>query len=70
MPVPVELVARCWFPDNRKRDASNLAKMLGDSLSGIVLEDDSQIHIETYQRMGIDKANPRVEITVTPVRQP
>jgi Holliday junction resolvase RusA-like endonuclease len=67
MTVPVELVARCWFPDNRKRDASNLAKMLGDSLTGIVLEDDSQIHRETYERSGISKENPRVEITITPM---
>lgn len=63
--VPVELVARCYFPDKRKRDASNLAKMLGDAMSGIVFEDDSQIHRETYERSGIDRENPRVELTIS-----
>lgn len=67
--VPLELVARCYFPDNRKRDASNLAKMLGDACSGIVFEDDSQIHRETYERSGIDKVNPRVELTVRPIAE-
>lgn len=65
--VPVELVARCYFPDKRKRDAGNLSKMIGDALTGIVLEDDSLIHRETWERSGIDKDNPRVEISIEPL---
>ncbi len=65
--APLAVVARCYFPDRRKRDASNLSKMLGDAMSGIVYEDDSQVHRETYERSGIDRENPRVVITITPL---
>ena len=68
--VPVSLHARCYFPDRRKRDAGNLGKMLGDALSGIVYEDDSQVYRETYERAGIDKSNPRVELTIHPIEEP
>jgi len=65
--APLAVIARCYFPDRRRRDASNLSKMLGDAMSGIVYEDDSQVHRETYERTGIDRANPRVVITITPL---
>lgn len=65
MTIPVEVVAHCYFPDARKRDASNLAKMIGDAMTGIVLEDDSLIHRETYEFTAIDRVNPRVELIVS-----
>lgn len=64
---PLQLVARCYFPDRRKRDAINYSKMLGDAMSGIVYEDDSQVHRETWELAGIDRGNARIEITVTPL---
>lgn len=64
---PLSLTARCWFPDRRKRDAMNLAKMVGDALSGIVYDDDSQIEDERWIKAGTDKENPRVEIVVRPI---
>lgn len=56
------LVADCWFPDKRRRDAGNLRKALTDSLSGIVYADDAQLVSETWRRAGYDKANPRIEV--------
>lgn len=66
MTVPVELVALVYVPDRRVRDNSNLSKLLLDSMSGIVYVDDSQVEDERWIKAGIDRENPRVEITVTP----
>lgn len=64
---PVELVAVAWFPDNRKRDAGNYRKLLGDALTGIAYADDGQVWSETWKRGGIDRANPRIELCLTPL---
>lgn len=61
----VELHARLWMPDARRRDASNYSKLCHDSLQGAVFEDDTQIKCCTWENMGIDRENPRCEITVT-----
>lgn len=63
------LVARFWFPDYRKRDQTNYAKLLQDALSGIVYADDSQLVDVRLVRVAVDKANPRVELTVTTLEQ-
>lgn len=60
----VFLVARCFFPDKRKRDAGNYRKLITDALSGIAYADDGQLHSETWERAGIDTKNPRIEITL------
>lgn len=60
----LRLHARCYFPDRRRRDSGNYRKMLTDSLSGIAYTDDSQLISETWERAGIDKENPRIEITI------
>lgn len=65
--IPLALHARCYFPDRIRRDAVNLSKMVDDAMSGIVFKDDSQIHKETWERTGIDRENPRVEITLEPM---
>lgn len=66
----VHLVARCYFPDRRKRDAGNYRKLITDALSGIVYTDDSQIVGETWNRRGIDKDNPRIEVMLFSVEAP
>lgn len=60
----LKLHARCFFPDLRKRDAANLRKLCTDALSGIAYADDSQLVSETWEKAGLDRENPRIEITV------
>lgn len=63
----VALVARVWFPDRRKRDAGNYRKLLTDALTGIAYSDDSQLVRETWERAGIDRESPRVELEIVEV---
>lgn len=60
----VELHARLYVPDRRRRDAQNYSKLCCDSLQGSVYLDDTQIKKATWEHCGIDRENPRVEITV------
>lgn len=64
---PVRLHARLHFPDRRKRDAGNYRKFLTDCLSGIAYVDDSDVWSETWERAGIDRENPRVELHIAPL---
>lgn len=53
------------MPDNRRRDAVNLLKAPLDALAHAgVYEDDSQIVELSIRRAGLDRANPRLEITL------
>ncbi len=67
---PVQVYGRAWFPDKRKRDAGNYRKLLTDAFSGIAYADDSQVWRETWDRCGVDRANPRIELTVEPLTTP
>jgi Holliday junction resolvase RusA-like endonuclease len=58
----VSLIAECWFPDKRKRDAGNYRKLLTDAMTGVVYTDDAQLVSETWRRAGYDKLNPRIEV--------
>lgn len=52
---------------NRKgRDSDNIYKALQDSMEGVIYNNDSQVLVRT-QRVMIDRENPRVEVTFTPV---
>jgi Holliday junction resolvase RusA-like endonuclease len=61
---PVELTARAFVPDARKRDVGNYRKLITDALTGIAYTDDSLVHREVWERAGIDRANPRIELTI------
>lgn len=63
---PVSLHAKLYMPDARRRDATNNAKILNDSLQGAVYLDDTQIKSATYEHAGIDRENPRCEVTISP----
>jgi Holliday junction resolvase RusA-like endonuclease len=64
----VTLVAMFHEPDRkRKRDITNYAKLLCDSLVGAAIADDSQIDDARYIRGAIDPNDPRVVVTLTPV---
>jgi Holliday junction resolvase RusA-like endonuclease len=64
--VPVRVVATVYEPNrSRTRDVTNFCKLVHDALSGVIYEDDGQIDDARWIRGGIDKKNPRVEITIT-----
>lgn len=59
----VRLEIKLVFGDKRRRDIDNYGKILLDSLSGMVFEDDSQIQEMTIKK-DYDKEDPRTEIEV------
>lgn len=59
----LEIIIRLYFGTKRKADWDNFNKIVGDSLSGIVYKDDSQIVRATVEKY-YDKQNPRIEIEV------
>jgi Holliday junction resolvase RusA-like endonuclease len=52
-----------FMPDKRRRDPNNLLKGIADALEGIVYTDDKQITKLSWENMGVDRAQPRVEIS-------
>ena len=59
----VALEIHLWWPDARRRDVDNIKGLL-DAFSGVVYVDDSQIE-RLVVRKGIDRLNPRIEVTAT-----
>jgi Holliday junction resolvase RusA-like endonuclease len=59
--VSVEI--KLYFGTKRKCDIDNFGKLLFDSLTGIVWEDDSQIQKMIVEKH-YDKINPRIEIKI------
>lgn len=59
-------------PDRRARDVDNVAKAILDGINRVttapaVWRDDSQVAELVVRRAEPDKANPRVEVTITPL---
>ena len=64
-PVRLGVAVDLWQPDGRRRDIDNTQKCLLDSLvSSEVIGDDSQIDELHIKRCGVDRRNPRVEVTI------
>jgi len=59
----VTVYIKLYFGTKRKADIDNFGKLLLDSLTGIVWEDDSQIQKMTVEKH-YDKLNPRIEIDI------
>ncbi len=58
---------RAWMPDARRRDLDNTLKAALDGLTHAgVYDDDSQIDELRITRAGIDRANPRLDVEITP----
>jgi len=53
-----------YFKTKHKTDVANYEKLLSDSMEGILFDNDSQIDVMLLVRAGVDKENPRVEITI------
>lgn len=61
----VAVSIRAYVPDARRRDLDNLLKATLDALGAArVYEDDSQVRRLLVEHAGIDRANPRLEITL------
>lgn len=60
----VAALIEVYMPDNRRRDMQNLEKLLLDSLQGVGYTDDRQIAQMSWHHRGVDRTNPRVEITL------
>jgi crossover junction endodeoxyribonuclease RusA len=58
---PVTIEIYLYFKDKRRRDIDNWHKILLDSLTGVIWDDDSQI-IEMTVKKFIDPVNPRIEV--------
>lgn len=58
-----KLILELWayWPDKRRRDMSNMHKLLPDTLEGILYEDDCMVLIRDMD-FDIDRKNPRVEL--------
>ncbi len=52
-----------FMPDKRRRDPNNLLKGIADALEGVVYTDDKQITKLSWENMGLDRDQPRVEIS-------
>jgi Holliday junction resolvase RusA-like endonuclease len=63
---PLELRARVFFPDHRRRDPGNLRKALTDALTAVCYADDAQLWREVWERAGVDRENPRIEVVIRP----
>lgn len=68
--VPVEVHGVAYFPDLQKRDAGNYRKLITDALTGIAYVDDSLVWREVWERGPIDRTNPRMVVTVSPLPNP
>jgi len=59
----VEVLVELYFKNKRKHDIDNFNKILLDSLTGIVFEDDSQIKRVSIEKF-IDIKEPRIELFI------
>ena len=64
----VEVHISIYFGTKRKCDWDNFHKLSMDSLTGMVLEDDSQIQI-AHVRKHYCKENPRIEIIIDKIHE-
>jgi crossover junction endodeoxyribonuclease RusA len=61
--APLRAVLSLWHGTRRVTDIDNFNKLVLDSLTGLVYEDDSQI-VELTITKGYDKERPRVEVII------
>lgn len=58
---------RFFWPDRRRRDCDNLLKIIQDSFSGILYDDDRWV-LPRVMNWQLDKLNPRVELKIFPLQ--
>ena len=62
--VPLALVAEFYPPDLRRRDVTNLCKLMFDAMQGIVYDDDRYLFDVRLLRRAPCAKNPRVELEI------
>ena len=63
--VPVNVTIDAYYPDLRRRDIDNLLKAPLDALTAAGMwDDDSQVQELSIRKAGMDRHNPRLEITL------
>lgn len=55
---------RVWWPDKRRRDMNNLAKLTCDTIQEAGLVEDDKLLLWREMDFGVDKGNPRMELTL------
>ena len=63
------MTIEAYLPDARVRDMDNIQKATMDALKGCAYVDDKQVRDLRTVDMGIDRVNPRVEVTITPTQE-
>lgn len=64
-PAPVNVAIDAYYPDLRRRDIDNLLKAPLDALTAAGMwDDDSQVQALSIRKAGMDRHNPRLEITL------
>ena len=66
VPGEVEVVCRYFVPDLRKRDLTNLlaASHVVLTKAGLIEDDSRIVSVDGSRIQGVDRENPRVEITI------
>lgn len=59
----VVLELTCFWPDLRRRDVSNLDKVLLDALEGVIYDDDRWA-LPRWMDFSTDRGHPRVDVVV------
>lgn len=68
---PYRVFLGLYFKDERRSDIANREKLAIDLLVDLqIIKDDSMIDELLIRRLGIDKENPRVEITIETTAAP
>jgi Holliday junction resolvase RusA-like endonuclease len=67
-PARFELHIRLWMPDNRRRDVDNYVKLAKDALCDALAVEDNWQRIPrlSVEACGVDRDNPRCELTLEP----
>lgn len=68
--MPVHIDVALYLPDERDLDPTNFWKLIADSIKGLVVKDDAWRYMadSRIRVAGLDRANPRAELTVVDAR--
>lgn len=63
----IRLKVELFFDSKGRHDYDNFGKILNDSFTGIVWEDDCQVE-EAFIKKNYDKKNPRIEVVLEEIK--
>ena len=62
---PVKIRFDVFEPNRRRRDILNYTQVICDGIEDVAYDNDARICYVIVKRCGLDKENPRIEVTVT-----